>query len=380
MFGHIFKNRLKCIVRDKVLIFWTLIFPLILATLFNMSIGNIDKASSFKAISIGVVDNAEYNRDQNFKTVLASASQGEQKLFEIHTGTMEEMDKMLDDNKISAYIVAADSIEMVVRNSGFNQTIVKTFLDEYTQTSGAIKNIISGKPSIDIQSLMEKAGKRESVIRNIPIGKKSNPSQAVTYFYSLIAMACMYGSYFGLKEIMDIQADLSTRAARLNVSPANKLKMVLGGLSAAFIIQFLEIMVLMAYLVFILKVDFGSQLGYILLTCLIGCMAGLTFGSFVSAAVKKKEGIKTAILIGGTMTASFLAGMMVGQLKYIIQRNVPLLSYINPVALITDAFYALYFFDGHERFFLNIGLLCCFTVIFGALTYLVIRRQKYESL
>lgn len=380
MLGHIFINRLKCTIRDKGLIFWTLIFPLILATFFNMAFSNLDSDGAFKTISIGVVDNDAYNKDQNFKDVLNSAAEGDQKLFEVHKGTKEQMDKMLDDNKISAYVVVADNINMVVKNSGFDQTIVKTFLDEYTQTSSTIKNILSSNPSADVSSLVKKASDAKNMIKDIPIGKKAKPSQAVTYFYSLIAMSCMYGSYFGLKEITDIQADLSKRAARLNVSPANKLKMVIGGLSAALIIQFAEIMVLMAYLVFALKIDFGNQIGYILLTCLIGCMAGLTFGSFISAAIKKKEGIKTAILIGGTMAASFMAGMMSADIKYIIEKYVPILSYINPVALITDAFYALYFLDSHTRFFLNIGLLGCFTVLFGTLTFLVIRRHKYESI
>ncbi|HEX2926669.1 MAG TPA: ABC transporter permease [Ruminiclostridium sp.] len=380
MLGHIFINRLKCIIRDKGLIFWTLIFPMVLGTFFYMAFSNLDSEGAFKTISIGVVDNAAYNGNQNFKNALSSASQGEQKLFAVHTGSREQLDEMLDDNKISAYVVVSDKVNMVVKSSGLDQTIVKTFLDEYTQTSSTIRNIMSANPSADVGSLIQKASESKTMVRDIPIGKKPKPSQVVTFFYSLIAMACMYGSYFGLKEIIDIQADLSKRAARLNVSPANKLKMLIGGMSAAFLVQFAEILLLLSYLVFVLKIDFGNQIGYIVLTCFTACLTGLTFGAFISAMVKKNHGIKGAILIGGTMVASFLAGMMVPDIKYIIQKNVPLLSYINPVALITDAFYALYYFDSHNRFFLNIGLLGCLTVLFGTMTFLVIRRHKYESI
>jgi ABC-2 type transport system permease protein len=144
-----------------------------------------------------------------------------------------------------------------------------------------------------------------------------------------------------------------------------------------------EITILVAYLIFILKVDFGDQMGYIFLTCFVGCAAGITFGSFVASVVKKGEGVKTAIILGGTMVASFLSGMMSGygnNIKYIIGQKVPLLAYINPVSLIADTFYTLYYYDTHTRFFINIALLCGFTVLFSLCTYLVIRRQKYASI
>ena len=100
----------------------------------------------------------------------------------------------------------------------------------------------------------------------------------------------------------------------------------------------------------------------------------------VSALVKKGEGIKTAILVVTSMAASFLAGMMNVNMKYIIEKNIPLLSYINPAALITDGFYTLYYYNTHERFFINIAILTVLSIIFCLTTYFVIRRQKYASL
>ena len=37
---------------------------------------------------------------------------------------------------------------------------------------------------------------------------------------------------------------------------------------------------------------------------------------------------------------SFLAGMMGGSMKYVIDKNVPIINKINPAAMITDGFYA----------------------------------------
>jgi ABC-2 type transport system permease protein len=84
MFAHIFINRLKCLLRDRVTMFWTLMFPIILATLFNMALSNISSAETFKAIDIAVVDDANYQKDQYFKVVLNEVSKGDNRLFNLN--------------------------------------------------------------------------------------------------------------------------------------------------------------------------------------------------------------------------------------------------------------------------------------------------------
>ena len=86
------------------------------------------------------------------------------------------------------------------------------------------------------------------------------------------------------------------------------------------------------------------------------------------------------ILVGFTMTMSFLSGMMYDKMKYIVDTKVPLLGYINPVNLIADSFYSLYFYDTLTKYFINIGILCVLSLIFSGITYLVLRGQKYASL
>jgi len=383
MFWHIFINRLKCTIRDKGLIFWTLVFPLILGTLFGMAFSNISENEIFKSIDIAVVNNDAYQKNENFKSFLTEHSQGEEKLFNINLATKEEAEKLLDNNKVVGYIIVDSQIGLVVKNSGLSQSIIKSVLDEYSQTVSAVHSIVTNNPAALQNGLLQDVGDRREYTKDLQLGTKDKPDSTVNYFYSLIAMACLYGSFFGTKEITDTQADLSKRAARLNVAPVHKLKVLIAGLLAGFVVLLLENMILISYLAFVLKVDFGNQIGYILLTCFVGCSTGITFGAFVSAIVKKGEGVKMGILIGGTMAATFLAGMMSGyanNIKYIVEKNVPILAYINPVALITDALYALYYYDTHTRFFINIGLLCGFTVLFCLFTYLIIRRRKYASI
>jgi len=95
---------------------------------------------------------------------------------------------------------------------------------------------------------------------------------------------------------------------------------------------------------------------------------------------KKDEGVKTGVILAVSMTGSFLAGMMYEGMKYIVSENAPILSYLNPVNLLTDAFYSLYYYDTYRRYALNMGILGIFAAIFCTGTYLVVRRRKYASI
>ena len=112
--------------------------------------------------------------------------------------------------------------------------------------------------------------------------------------------------------------------------------------AAALVISFAEVLILLAYLVFVLGISFGNQIGYVLLTCLAGCVAGISLGNLIGTVSRGGEGVKIGLVIGTSMTMSFLAGLMWVDMKYAVASKAPVLSYINPAALISDAFYSLY--------------------------------------
>lgn len=50
MFITGFVTRIKCAFRDKEMIFWTLLFPVMLATLFYFCFSNLDSADAFSPV------------------------------------------------------------------------------------------------------------------------------------------------------------------------------------------------------------------------------------------------------------------------------------------------------------------------------------------
>jgi len=378
MFTHIFINRLKCLLHDRETIFWTMIFPLILAVFFNMALSNVNSWEIFKAIDVAVVDDTNYRNNEYFKAALNEASKGADRLFNLTVTSKDKADQLLNENAIVGYIVVEEPIKLVVNKSGIDQSIIKSFIDSYMQTVSSINSILLENPAAQ-KELISSLADRQQYVKEVS-GTNAEPNNVLLYFYTLIAMTCMFGCYFGMREVTDIQADISPVAARVNIAPVHKLKTFIYNTCASLLIHLFEIFVLLIFLRFVLNVDFGPKTGYVVLTSVLGSITGISFGAFISAIVKKSEGIKVAILIGVSMTGCFLAGMMYQNMKYIIAQNVPVLSYLNPVNLLTDAFYSLYCYDTFSRYALNMGCLCIFIVIFCLGTYLIIRRRKYASL
>lgn len=380
MFKHIFVTRIKCLLRDKQLVFWSLMFPIVLATLFKVAFANLSANEIFKPINIAVVNSNYYNENVGFKGAINGVSKDDEgKLFNVTNTSEKNAEELLKNSKIDGYVYLNPEINLIVKSEGLNQTVIKSFLDDYKESANAIASIVVSNPNANHANLVKDATAFKDYTREIS-PSKGKPNTTLNYFYALLAMACLYGGFSGLKEITDIQGDLSKRAARINMAPVHKMKMFIYSLCAAFSIQFIEILIVISYLHFALKIDFGNQLFYILLLCFVGCATGISLGTMISALIKKSEGLKIGVLIGSTMIGSFLSGMMYADMKYLVEKSMPILSYINPAALITDGFYALYYYNNHQRFLLNISILSLLSVVFCLTTYFIIRRQKYASI
>ncbi len=379
MFLHVFINRFKCLLHNRELIFWTLLYPLVLGTFFSLAFSNMASGEAFTSIPIAVVDTAAYQADTAFQSALDSVSEGseaEQPLFDVTVVPQDEADRQLEEGTIKGYVVLDDGAHVVVKESGINQTIIKQFMDSYLQTGSAFMRVAHSNPAA-LADIQFDGGATH--VKPVAPGK-ADPESWVTYYYALIAMASLFGGFWGIKEITDIQANLSAKGARLNVAPVNKLKMLVYSFPAAILIQFLSCVVLVVYLNFVLGVHFGEQLLFVLIACLAGSVTGVTFGAMLGAVIKGGEGIKTAVLLVTSLLMSFLSGLMVSGIKYTVVHAAPIMAYVNPANLISDAFYSLYYYTSYAKFFENVGLLLGFSAVFTLIVYLITRRQRYASL
>lgn len=393
MFIHNFKYALKTLFRNKMLIFWTFAFPIILGTFFNMAFSNIENSEKLDIINIAIVDNEEFNDSKVWKETFETLSdeENEDRLFSTKYVTIEEAKGLLQDGEIVGYMLLEDEKpNLVFATSGIDQTIFKQVTEEIVQTSKIVSNLaedeikkemIAGNYNIDYEKIykdiLEMTKNEEASIKNI---SRSNLSYTMIEFYTLIAMACLYGGILGMVAINQNLANMSSQGKRVSVAPTSKGKVVLSSMLAGYITQLVGLALLFVYTIFVLKVDYGNNLPLIILLGAVGSFAGLALGLLIGTVLKAGEALKTGIMISVTMLGCFLSGMMGITMKYIVDKNVPIINKINPASMITDGFYALYYYDTLDRYFFNIASLVIFAIIAMAISYICLRRQKYDSI
>ena len=393
MFIHNFKYSLKALLRNKMLIFWTFAFPIILGTLFKVAFSNIENSEKLDIINIAIVQNEEFENNEVFKTSFEKLSDenNEDRLFNTKYTTKEEAKDLLNKGEIIGYMeLKQDKPVLTFVTNGIDETVFKHVAEEIVQTSDIIKQlsqtqiqkqIASGNYIINYDEIYNKAiemAKEDNVeLKNI---SNSNLSYTMIEFYTLIAMTCLYGGMLSMVSINQILANMSNKGKRIAVSPTKKSIIILSSLLASYIVQLIGLAILLLYTLFVLGVDYGSNTGLIILLAIVGSFAGLALGTFVGTIFKASENTKTGILIALTMLGCYLSGMMGITMKYVVDKNVPIINKINPASMITDGFYSLYYYDRLDRYWFNIASLLIFALILIVISFFSLRRQKYDSI
>ena len=393
MFLHNLKYTIKTLFKNKILIFWTFAFPIILGIFFNMAFSNIEKDEKLKVFDIAVVNDSQFENQKIYQEALKelSADDSENKLFNIKYVKKEKADSLLDDSDIEGYIIFKnEEPQVVVKKNGTYQTLIRFVVTEIGQNKAIIEDltkktveneIAKGSTSFDpekiAKDILEKINNGQVNMKNI---SASNLSYLQIEFYTLIAMTCMYCGMLGLTAINNCLANMSSKGKRISVSPNKKSIIVLSSAIGSYLVSMVGIAILILFLRFVLKVDFGDNTPLVILLSAVGDLAGISMGVLIASVFRVSEGAKTGITIAITMFLSVLSGMMGVTLKYVIDKNVPVINLINPNNLITDGFYSLYYYDTLDRYLRDVTYLLVFVVICLTISFISLRREKYDSI
>ncbi|MBT9731202.1 ABC transporter permease [Coprococcus eutactus] len=377
MFIRDFLYTIKILMRAKVSIFWTLVFPILLATFMYMAFGNIyEQDEMFSNIKVAVVTEDESANGLNY--MLDALSDGDDALLSVTRMSESDAEKLLADEEVEG-IIYTDDVKLTVAESSVNASILETVLSEYKQYEHALKDIYKygTEPKGDMSNLVEKLSEQRSYYTE---KASTEGSQNVynNYFYAIFAMSCLFASLSSIEMMSNLQANVSATGKRKNVSPQRKMTFVLAEFAALLLIHFVVEVISFIYMSCI-GVDFGDRVWEILLTLFVGCFIGLAIGVIVGAISKLAEGTKIGIVIGISMVMSILSDLCINGIKYEIQQHVPIINKLNPAALISDSFYALNVYSDHQVFTENIVIMTIEAVVLIAVGILMVRRNRYAS-
>lgn len=396
---HLIRYTFKAKIRNFNILFWSFLFPLILATFMYFSIGNIEEAD-FEVIPVAVVkgqqdtgktaegqltgqqENQTEGEGQDvfaaFLEQVSDKTDEEDGLISIRQMTEDEALHALEEKEIDGIFYTGEEPSLTVGAGGMAQTVLQALLNSYENGKQVLLNVAEDHPE-GMEAAIESLSGFDNLVSEVSLGGKTTNGNS-QFFYALVGMACLYGCFIGFGSAMDLQANLTALAARKCVSPAHKLKLVLTEMLVSFGIHFFNILVLLVYLRFVLRVEFNGNFLSMLPVCLLGSMIGVAMGQFISSIGKMGEGIKIGILLGISMGLSFFAGLFNAEMKDYVDRTIPLLNRVNPAALISDALYCIHVYDAPERYVRDLGILAVFCVLLVLGAFLIVRRERYDSI
>ena len=365
-------------IRNRSIVFWPLIFPFILTTVMYFSIGQMEE-SDFETVNVAVVaENAGGSEaEEAFLTWLEMMEESSDM---IHIEQMEEDEALdrLEKGQIDGIFYNGETPALTVGRNGLPESILQIVLENYIEGRKTLEDVAAVSPEKLKDAVFAMEDYTDSVEQVTLGGKTTNGN--VQFFYALLGMACLYGCFIGYGSAMELQAYLTPLAARRCAGPSNRLHVILSETLVSFVLHFVNMMILLAYMKYVLRLEFSGSYAEMLPALFLGSMIGVTMGMFITSIGKMGEGMKVGVMVGVSMAMSFCAGLMNADIKNIIDRSAPLLNRINPAALISDALYCINVYDAPARYAQDILILGVMCVLLTGGTYLIIRRERYVSI
>ncbi|MGN0141912.1 MAG: ABC transporter permease [Roseburia sp.] len=394
MFLHSFCYAFKQLLRQKQLVFWTLFFPIVLATMFHLAFSGLTEDEQLQVIPVAAVK-AEENpiltdigMSSPFTYFLDQVSApGENQFLSVTYTTEEDALTLLEHKEIIGILYEGDLLEQEpvrltisseMTNFKLEQSILTIFVEQFNMISETITNIAMTDPN-QLPAVIEQLSRDTTVNTEVTYSARTTEA-SLTYFFNLIAMTCLFASMSGMLIAVHNQGNLSALGARRCIAPASRMQTLFGELCANALFQFSCAGMSLLYLLFVLKVDFGPELGYVALATLVGCFTGISLGFLVGSIGTLTDNVKMGILMSVTMICCFLSGLMVNNMRILVAQIAPWFNHINPAALIADSFYSLTVYPTHSRYFANLGTLLVMSAVFFIGGLICTRRKTYAAI
>lgn len=370
------------LIRNRANLFWILIFPIALGTLFKVAFSNISETEKFKPIPVAIVC-SEGTAKETFCAIADELSKdGDDQMLISTYCTEKEAMTLLENKEIDGILYVDDDVRLTISanmsNTQINQSILSTFVDQYNINAAIFTDTAANHPD-HLPALTAQMSQNINCREEISYAYHDSDTYD-QYFYNLIAMACLFTACGGIYIALNNQGNLSALAARKNISATPKGVTILTELFSYTLVEFILNLLGFVFLIAVLRVELTTRLGLAILAILISTLTGISLGFFIGAIGKQSENTKTGFAFLLVMPCCFFSGLMMGDMRMIVEKYAPWFNHINPAALISDSFYSLTAYESLTRYRTNILTLLgisAFLIIGGIL---LTRRKQYASL
>jgi len=415
-----FLYTIKVLIRDRNVLMWAVAFPLVLATLFYTMFNNLDATYELDPLPVVIVQDANYVQASAFAALIVELSSADGMATIANTSNPTSADDtspgdgnnsgqallaptfvaspeaaqatlaaggylgyiQVDSQGAPSYYMDSRQASSIDTITAIKQSIILSVLDRYQQNSQLLRDIAQTNPQLlsdasNFSALMEQQGfvQRGSITAN-------PPSDALRYYYAVLAFSCIMMMSFGLRAIDFWKANISALGARRSLGGQSWVRSLAPTLVAAWLLSLACVVIGFIYIRYVFGVSFGGKEPAVLAVLAVSTLVSTLLGAVLGTTPMPggaKSGI-TAVIACVLSVFAGLYGPASQQLGDYVANNLPALSTINPVRQIYEAFFSLYFYDGYERFFQVVLTLAIMAGIFFILAVLLMRRQRYKSL
>lgn len=369
MLFNSYKLKIKELFHNKSTMFFSLIFPIILTTLFYMTLTAFDNGGNLKTIPIAIENHEISNVLQQIE------DDNGNKLFKIIKS--DNYQKDLKSKKITAYISGKSKLKVTVVDNDIYSSLVFETVNMYNHISSLYGKVMSEDLFMDIDKIQDIYEQENNIENKFDT---SNKNVSMTYFIALLAMTCLSASSQGVDvgEILNKKSDMEY-VKRILISPISKFKIIFAHFLGALTFSlFVSIITILYFL--LLKIPIVDQLWKVLIIMVLGTILGLFQGVFISTALNIKLTTKYNLNAIIYVFSSFLAGLMSYEIPYMLSEKFPFIKYINPATIITETLKSLYYFENMEKFVFGLVNMTMLILFFTLLILFINRRKKHENI
>ena len=377
----VFSYQVLRLLRDRVLLMWTLGIPVVLSLIFMAMFSNLDKVYEATPMSFGVVQDEAYRTAPGLDAVVEriSADDADHHLItKVTHSTVAQAETAAKRGETNGYLaVEGDQPVLHVTQQGNEAEttrVLRVVMDSYTQRQAEYAALAKAGAAPEKLAALETD---QSFTHSISV--TPSPVKPEThYYFALLAFACGMGTTVAMVAVKGIMA-VSPVGARQTLAGLPRWKVLTATLAASWVCVFVCLLVAFAFMASVVGVDFGPHV----LLCLVAIGVCSLMASAVGAALGTLARLEIGMISGFTALLSLFTGLYgpaSQSLASSIEQHAPLLAQANPLWQTARCFYGLLYYDSLAPFARSCAVLLGMTCLFLTIALIRARRMTHEHL
>ena len=377
----VFTYQVLRLLRDKVLLVWTLGLPIVLSLMFMAMFSGLERAYETTPMSFGVVQDEAYRSAPGLDALVEriSAADADPRLIaEVAHSTASEAEAAAKRGDTAGYLTVENGGPVLhVTQEGDDEPslrVLRVVMDSYAQTRAQREAAIAaGAAPEQVAGL----GTAHGFTRSVPV-TRTPVKPATRYYFALLAFAGGMGATVAVLAVQGIMA-ASPLGARRTMAGLPRWKVLTAALAASWVCVLGCLLIAFAFIALVVGVDFGPHAPL----CLVAI--GLTglMSSAAGAALGTIRRMRIDMVIAITVLLSLFTGLYgpgAQSLADAVERSAPLLTRANPLWQCAHCFYGLLYYDSLGPFARGCAVLTGMAGLFLAIALIRARRMSHEHL